>query len=41
MLAGEPFLYHSVISPYLNCGLLDPLRGLPAVEARVARARCR
>ena len=24
MLAGEPFLYHSVIAQYLNCGLLDP-----------------
>jgi deoxyribodipyrimidine photolyase-related protein len=22
MKAGEPFLYHSIISPYLNCGLL-------------------
>ncbi|MGQ0457388.1 MAG: cryptochrome/photolyase family protein [Hyphomicrobium sp.] len=25
MLTGEPFLYHSVLSPYLNVGLLDPL----------------
>ena len=25
MLKDEPFLYHSVISPYLNVGLLDPL----------------
>jgi deoxyribodipyrimidine photolyase-related protein len=25
MLAGEPFLYHSVLSIYLNAGLLDPL----------------
>jgi deoxyribodipyrimidine photolyase-related protein len=25
MLMGEPFLYHSVISLYLNVGLLDPL----------------
>jgi deoxyribodipyrimidine photolyase-related protein len=24
MKAGEDFLYHSVISPYLNCGLLEP-----------------
>ncbi|WP_316015079.1 cryptochrome/photolyase family protein [Roseobacter sp. HKCCA0434] len=25
MLAGEDFLYHSILSPYLNIGLLDPL----------------
>ncbi|MEJ1157576.1 cryptochrome/photolyase family protein [Prosthecomicrobium sp. N25] len=24
MKAGEPFLYHAVLSPYLNLGLLDP-----------------
>lgn len=24
MLTGQPFLYHSVLSPYLNVGLLDP-----------------
>jgi len=24
MKAGEPFLFHSVVSPYLNIGLLDP-----------------
>jgi deoxyribodipyrimidine photolyase-related protein len=23
MKQGEPFLYHSIISPYLNCGLLE------------------
>lgn len=33
MLKGEPFLYHAVISHYLNCGLLDPLRVCRAVEA--------
>ncbi len=34
MLQGEPFLYHSLLSVYLNIGLLDPL----AVCQRVERA---
>ena len=33
MLTGEPFLCHAVISPYLNCGLLDPLHVCRQVEA--------
>jgi deoxyribodipyrimidine photolyase-related protein len=33
MLIGEPFLYHAVISLYLNCGLLDPLCVCRQVEA--------
>ena len=32
MLTGEPFLYHAVISQYLNCGLLDPLAVCLEVE---------
>ncbi|WMS42429.1 cryptochrome/photolyase family protein [Acuticoccus sp. MNP-M23] len=32
MLAGEPFLYHSVIALYINAGLLDPLKVCAAVE---------
>jgi deoxyribodipyrimidine photolyase-related protein len=24
VLVGEPFMYHSILSPMLNCGLLDP-----------------
>ena len=32
MLAGEPFLYHSVVAQYLNCGLLDPLTVCRKVE---------
>ena len=34
MLIGQRFLYHSVLSQYMNCGLLDPL----AVCQRAARA---
>lgn len=33
MLAGQPFLYHSVIAQYLNCGLLDPLEVCRRAEA--------
>jgi deoxyribodipyrimidine photolyase-related protein len=33
MLAGEPHLYHSVISAYLNAGLLLPLEVCQAAEA--------
>ncbi|MCX7644421.1 MAG: cryptochrome/photolyase family protein [Rhodobacteraceae bacterium] len=33
MLAGHRFLCHSVISPYLNAGLLDPLEVCLAAEA--------
>ncbi|WP_343117275.1 cryptochrome/photolyase family protein [Ostreiculturibacter nitratireducens] len=33
MLNGNRFLYHAVISPYLNVGLLDPLEVCRAAEA--------
>jgi deoxyribodipyrimidine photolyase-related protein len=33
MLTGEPFLYHSILGQYINCGLLDPLAVCRAVEA--------
>ena len=33
MVAGEPYLYHSLISSYLNAGLLLPLEICKAVEA--------
>jgi deoxyribodipyrimidine photolyase-related protein len=32
MLSDQRFLYHSVISAYLNCGLLDPLEVCRAAE---------
>lgn len=40
MLTGEPFLWHSILSPYINCGLLDPLElcRLAAVEFEAGRA---
>ncbi|MDX2265373.1 MAG: cryptochrome/photolyase family protein [Hyphomicrobiales bacterium] len=40
MLQREKFLYHAVVSPYLNCGLLDPLDMCRRAEAehRVGRA---
>ncbi|MEM8753836.1 MAG: cryptochrome/photolyase family protein [Pseudomonadota bacterium] len=33
MLEGEPFLYHSLLSFYVNAGLLDPLEVCRRVEA--------
>ena len=33
MLEGEKFLYHSVLSLYINAGLLDPLHACRRVEA--------
>ena len=34
MVTGEPFLWHSILSPYINSGLLDPLELCREVEAR-------
>jgi deoxyribodipyrimidine photolyase-related protein len=34
MLADEPFLYHAVLSPYINSGLLDPIALCREVEER-------
>ena len=33
MLEGDRFLYHSLVSPYINIGLLSPLEVCEAVEA--------
>jgi len=34
MMGGEAFLFHSLLSPYLNAGLLGPLEICKAVETR-------
>jgi deoxyribodipyrimidine photolyase-related protein len=34
MLTDEPYLWHSVLSPYINSGLLDPLELCQAVAER-------
>jgi deoxyribodipyrimidine photolyase-related protein len=39
MLADEKFLYHAVVSHYLNCGLLDPLEICRAAEAEYLAGR--
>lgn len=39
MLREEKFLCHSLLSPYLNCGLLDPLEMCRAVEAEYRAGR--
>ena len=39
MLRGEAFLYHSVLSIYMNCGLLDPLDVCRKVEAAYRSGR--
>ena len=39
MLDGEPFLFHSVLSPYLNVGLLDPGEACRAAEVEYREGR--
>jgi deoxyribodipyrimidine photolyase-related protein len=39
MLTGEPFLWHSILSPYINCGLLDPLELCRRAEAEYRAGR--
>ncbi len=39
MLEGQKFLYHSLLSPYINCGLLDPLEVCKRVEAEYKKGR--
>jgi len=40
MLTGQKFLYHSLLSPYINCGLLDPLAVCKRVEAEYMARIC-
>ncbi|MFO1116613.1 MAG: cryptochrome/photolyase family protein [Beijerinckiaceae bacterium] len=39
MLRGQDFLYHSICSLYLNCGLLDPLAMCRAAEREYLEGR--
>jgi deoxyribodipyrimidine photolyase-related protein len=39
MLTGERFLWHSILSPYINSGLLDPLALCHAAEAEYRAGR--
>lgn len=39
MLTGQKFLYHSLLSPYINCGLLNPLEVCKRVEAEYKKGR--
>ncbi|MCB1186877.1 cryptochrome/photolyase family protein [bacterium] len=39
MLSGQPWMYHSHISMYLNCGLLDPLECALAAEQAYLEGR--
>ena len=40
MVRQEPFLYHAVLSFYINAGLLDPIALCREVEARYRDGRC-
>lgn len=39
MLIGQPFLWHSILSPYINSGLLDPLYLCRRAEAEYRAGR--
>lgn len=39
MLEGDPYLYHALIAPYLNLGLLDPLEVCQRAEAEYHAGR--
>ncbi len=39
MLTGQKFLYHSLLSAYINCGLLNPLEVCKRVEIEYKKGR--
>ncbi len=39
MVTGQPFLWHSILSPYINIGMIDPLALCRAVEAEYRAGR--
>jgi deoxyribodipyrimidine photolyase-related protein len=39
MVSGEPFMWHALISPYINSGLIDPLALCHKVEAEYRKGR--
>jgi len=39
MLIGQRFLYHAIISPYINCGLLDPIKACEKAAAAYAAGK--
>lgn len=39
MASGEPQLFHSLLSPYLNCGLLTPMEVCEAAESAYREGR--
>jgi deoxyribodipyrimidine photolyase-related protein len=39
MVSGEPFMWHALLSPYINSGLIDPLALCHKVEAEYRKGR--
>jgi len=40
MIQGQPWMYHSHISFYLNCGLLLPIECVKAAEIAYNQSKC-
>jgi deoxyribodipyrimidine photolyase-related protein len=39
MVSGEPFMWHALLAPYINSGLIDPLALCQKVEAEYRKGR--